>query len=139
MTRRVVLDAAAFDRLDGFSGGRARALLGELVGRGAEAWCSAVTVAEVSRGTARSARVAAALSRPTGGERINVQVTDLPFARLVGTVLHASGAGSEDLADAHVVAICLGAEASLVVTSDPDDILRLADPFPGLRILVRQP
>ncbi len=132
-----MLDAGAFDHLDRSAHLRASLLTG--VRRGAELWCAAVTVAEVSRGKARTASVASALGRDVLGRPVNVQVTDLPFARLIGTVLHASGAGSKNLADAHVVAICLGAEASVVITSDPDDILRLADPFPGLRILVRQP
>lgn len=94
-------------------------------------WCSAVTVAEVSRGKARSARVAAPLSRGTTDRRLRVQVTDVPFARVVGTVLEAASAGSEDIADAHVVALCVGTEQALVVTSDPDDIRRLADTLPG--------
>ena len=139
MTRRVVLDAGGMDHLDAARGVRLRAVLEEAVGRGAEVWCSAVTVAELSRGRGPSARVAGALARRLGGERVRVQPTDVPFARLVGAVLHQARTGSEDIADAHVVALCIGAEQSLVVTTDPDDILRLADALPGVRVLVRRP
>ena len=50
-----------------------------------------------------------------------------------------AAAGSELIADAHVVAVCAGADAAVVVTSDPDAITALAVTVPGTRILVRRP
>ena len=137
MSSRVVLDAAAFDRLDDRDG-LVRAVLQAAGRRQVPVWCSAVTVAEVSRGAARTAQVAAALGRRTPAGRIHVQVTDLPFARLVASVLHGTGSGSEDVADAHVVALCAPVDDALVLTSDPDDVLRLAEALPGVRVLVRR-
>ena len=137
MTSRVVLDAAAFDQLHE-ADGLVRAVLVAAGRRGVPVWCSAVTAAEVSRGTRRTSQVAAALGRRTPAGRILVQPTDLPFARLVGSILHASGSGSEDIADAHVVALCAAVEDALVLTSDPDDVLRLAGALPGVRVLVRR-
>jgi hypothetical protein len=47
------------------------------------------------------------------------------------------GAGSADLADAHVVAICARRGGGLVITSDPDDIARLAVAVPAARVVTR--
>ena len=129
MTRRIVLDAGGLDALDAATGGAARAVVEEAVVRGAELWCTAVTVAELSRGRARASRIASLLGRGTGSAAIRVQGTDLPFARLVATVLHAASAGSEDMADAHVVACCIGADQALVLTTDPEDLRRLSEPL----------
>jgi hypothetical protein len=62
--------------------------------------------------------------------------TDFDLARRVGTILAASGHGSEHLVDAHVVAVCVPAGGALVVTSDPDDIVGLAAAVPAARIRV---
>jgi len=48
-------------------------------------------------------------------------------------------AHSDAMADAHVVAACLAADVAVVVTTDPDDINRLAAVVPGVRILTRAP
>lgn len=136
MTRRVVLDAGGLDALDAPTGGAARAVVEEAVVRGAELGCTAVTVAELSRGRACQPDRESAWAgdrfgcHPRAGHRP-------PFARLVATVLHAASAGSEDMADAHVVACCIGADQALVLTTDPEDLRRLSEPLVGLRVLIR--
>ena len=55
--------------------------------------------------------------------------TDRVLARLVGGVLAAASSGSEDLADAHVVATAVEAGGGVVLTGDVDDLVRLAEPF----------
>jgi predicted nucleic acid-binding protein len=135
----VVLDAAAFDVLDRSEGAALRHLLRVVLGRGGEVRCAAVTVAEVCRGLARTRRTEAAIARDRGGQRVLVVPTDIRLAKLVGAVLHSAGHGSESIADAHVIAVCAGFDASIVITSDPDDITELASALPGTRIVTRAP
>lgn len=139
MSQRTVLDAAAFDVLDTAKGARVRALLERTAVEGGEIWCAAVTLAEVCRGTARTRRVEAALARNRGGQRIRVLPTDERLAKLVGAILYETGSGSERLGDAHVVAVCAGADSAVVFTSDPDDIAILAVAIPGTRVVIRDP
>lgn len=134
---RVVLDAAGLDEIA--TNGALRALLRRTVERGGQVWCAAVTIAEVARGQARTARVHHVLARQFGGRRVLVQVTDERVALLVGALLHDSGRGSEDLADAHVVATCAAAAVALVVTTDPDDITDIGGHLPGVRIRCVRP
>lgn len=139
MSVRVVLDAAAFDALDTPSGAELRMVLRVAAERDGEVCCAAVTLAEVCRGTPRTRRVEVALARAHGGRRIRVVPTDEHLAKLVGSILNDTRSGSEMLADAHVVAVCTGANDAVVVTSDPDDITRLAAAVPGVRIATRSP
>lgn len=139
MTPQIVLDAAAFDVIDTEHGRPLRMLCRRVLARGGALRCSAVTLAEVCRGVARTRRVESALARDRGGRRIEVVPTDERLAKLVGTILHGSGCGSDRIADAHVVAACAGAEAAVVVTADPGDIALLATALPGTRIVTRDP
>jgi hypothetical protein len=43
------------------------------------------------------------------------------------------------MADAHVVAVCAGLDAAVVITSEPDDIAALATAIPGTRVVIRRP
>jgi predicted nucleic acid-binding protein len=139
MSSRVVLDAAAFDVLDSPAGADLRGLLRRAAARDGEVCCAAVTLAEVCRGRARTRRTESAIARVHGGYRIRVVPTDERLAKLVGAILFDCAVGSEMIADAHVVAVCAGADSAAVVTSDPDDILRLAQAVRGVRILTRAP
>lgn len=142
MNLPVVLDA---DGLDALAQPRPPDLLRALL---AEAWrherdvlVPAVICAEVCRGVARTRAVEYAASRhvPAAGQRpvVEIVTTDFALARQVGAVLHGAGASSHDLADAHVVAVCAVHGGGLVVTSDPDDIARLAQATPSARIVTR--
>ncbi|MGH3908556.1 MAG: PIN domain-containing protein [Pseudonocardiaceae bacterium] len=140
MTLPVVLDAEGLDALADPSPPSAfRALLREALDRGRDVLVPAVVCAEACRGPARTRRVETALARhrPTRGQRPPVAVVDTDFvlARQVGAVLY--GAGSADLADAHVVAVCVRRGGGLVITSDPDDIARLAVVVPAARVVTR--
>jgi hypothetical protein len=139
MTSRVVLDAAAFDMLDRPTARSLWALLELSAAEDSEVCCAAVTLAEVCRGTARTRRVETALARDRGGRRIRVIPTDERLAKLVGGILNDTARGSEMLGDAHVVAVCSGADTAVVVTSDPDDINMLATAVRGVRIVTRTP
>jgi predicted nucleic acid-binding protein len=90
----------------------------------------AVVLAELYRGPGRNARVDSCLSRES--RAIDVRDTDRSFARYVGGVLAAAGAGSELMADAHVVATAVEAGGGIVLTGDPTDIGRLAAAFPNV-------
>ena len=89
----------------------------------------AVILAELYRGPSHNAVIDACLARETG---ITVRDTDRALARTIGSVLAAAGAGSEDLADAHVIATAVEAGGGVVLTGDPDDLERLAGGHPGL-------
>ncbi len=142
MTLPLVLDADGLDALcDPTPPGPFRALLREALDRGRDVLVPAVVCAEACRGAARTRRVESAVARhrPTRGQRPAVDVVDTDFAlaRQVGAILHGARAGSADLADAHVVALCARQGGGLVVTSDPDDIARLAGAVPSTRIVTR--
>lgn len=92
----------------------------------------AVILAELYRGPGHNQVVDACLSRETG---ISIRDTDRPLARLVGGVLHAVRAGSQDMADAHVVAAAVHAGGGVVLTADPRDLRRLAAPYPNVQVV----
>ena len=125
--------------IDTAQGAGLRHLLRGVLSRGGDVRVAAVTLAEVSRGVARTGRADAAVARDRGGARMLVVPTDERLARLVGSVLHAAGRGSEDIADAHVIAVCAGVQAAVVVTGDADDILALASAVPATRVVTRRP
>lgn len=89
----------------------------------AKASVPAVVLAELYRGPGRNATVDSCLSRETG---IDVRDTDRALARAVGAVLAAAGSGSEDMVDAHVVAVAAEADKGVVLTGDPDDLTRVS-------------
>jgi hypothetical protein len=76
---------------------------------------------------------------PGAWGRILVIPTELPFAKLVGAILYEAHAGSDMIADAHVVAACAAADNALVVTADPADISRLGGALRDVRVLTRAP
>jgi predicted nucleic acid-binding protein len=142
MTLPLVLDADGLDALAApLPPPALRALLAEALNRDRDVLVPAVVCAEVCRGAPRTRRIEAAVARhrPDRGQRPVVAVvdTDFAFARQVGAVLHGAAAGSVDLADAHVVAVCALRGGGMVVTADPDDINRLAAAVPSARIITR--
>lgn len=86
-----------------------------------------VVLAELYRGSGRNALVDACLARQEHALRL--RDTDRSLARLVGAVLAATGRGSADLADAHVVACAVESGGGVVVTGDEDDLTALAAPY----------
>ena len=86
-----------------------------------------VILAELYRGSGRNQMIDSLLSRET--EALELRDTDRVLARLVGGVLAAAGSGSEDLADAHVVAAAVEAGGGVILTVDVDDLNRLANPY----------
>jgi predicted nucleic acid-binding protein len=86
-----------------------------------------VVLAELYRGAGRNQMVDALLSREV--RALELRDTDRVLARLVGGVLSAAGAGSEDLADAHVVAIAVESGGGIALTVDVEDLERLAAPY----------
>ena len=137
MTTRIVLDAAGLTEVA--TSPRLRALLQRASERGHDTWCSAVTVAEVARGSHYSALARQALRQRGAGAPIRLQPADRTVAFLVGALLHDSGRDSADIADAHVVATCASCDAAVVVTSDPDDIVAIGSHLAGVRIVTRRP
>ena len=135
----LVLDSAG---LDGLCQHRPpdllRALLAEAHRRGRDVIVPTIVCAELARGSRRTRALEAAVGRhkPREGERPPLRLidTDFDLARQVGAVLHSVSSGSERIVDAHVVACCVPTGGGLVVTSDPNDILELADAVPAVRV-----
>lgn len=132
---RLVLDSEAFSALAGPESERGREvgrLVTAAVEEGREVLVPTVVLAELYR-PQRNAMVDACLARSTGVP--TCRDTDRHLARLVGGVLAAASAGSEDLADAHVVATAVEASRSVIMTGDVSDIERLAAPYPTITVV----
>jgi len=135
MNRCVVLDAGALSALAGRPERRSeevRAALRAAVRLGREVVVPAVILAELYRGPRHNQVVDACLSRETG---IRVRDTDRSLAKLVGGVLSAAEAGSQHLADAHVIAAAVDLGGGLALTSDPDDLRRLAAAYRNVTVV----
>jgi predicted nucleic acid-binding protein len=129
VSKVLVLDAGALDALGRSRGRRqqeVRAALIAALRRDARVLVPAVILAELYRGPAHNAIVDSCLARES---ILEVRDTDRRLARLVGGVLAAASAGSEHLADAHVVAAAVEAGGGLVLTTDPEDLGRLANAY----------
>ncbi len=135
MNRCLVLDAEALSALGGRPGHRkqeVRAALRAAVRLGRVVAVPAVILAELYRGPRHNQLVDACLSRETG---IRICDTDRSLARLVGGVLAAANAGSEHLADAHVIAVAVDLGGGIALTGDPGDLGRLADAYRNVMVL----
>ncbi|MGQ0847045.1 MAG: PIN domain-containing protein [Sporichthyaceae bacterium] len=129
----VVLDAEAFNALAGPASirkQRVRRIMrrSEVLGR--ETIVPTLVLAELYRGRGRNQLVDACLAREQAS--LDTRDSDRALARIVGGVLAAAGAGSEDIVDAHVVAAALEAGGGVVVTGDPSDLERLAAAYPHI-------
>jgi predicted nucleic acid-binding protein len=91
----------------------------------------AIVLAELYLGPRHNQVVDGLLARETA---IAVRETDRALARLVGGVLSAAAAGSEDMVDAHVVATAVESGGGTVVTGDPDDLERLSASYPHVHV-----
>lgn len=138
----LILDADGLDALtEQPPPDRLRALLAEAWERKSDVLVPALVCAECCRGAKRTRAVEASLarSRDTRAARpaVRVVLTDFDLARRVGAVLHAAGANTRDIVDAHSVAVASMHGRAVVVTADPDDILRLASAMPAVRVVTR--
>lgn len=136
MSLVLVLDAEALSSLartrsSGFDEVRAAVVAARRLRRDVVA--PAVILAELYRGPGHNQVVDSCLSRETG---IRVRDTDRSLARLVGGVLAAAGAGSEDLADAHAVAVAMEGGGGVILTGDESDLERLAAPYANVHVAV---
>ena len=135
MNRCVVLDAGAMSALAGADGPRrqeVRAALRAAARLNRQVVVPAVVLAELYRGPRFNALIDACLSRETG---ILVRSTDRQLARLVGGALTAAEAGSELLADAHVIASAVELGGGLALTVDRKDLERLAASYRNVTVV----
>jgi predicted nucleic acid-binding protein len=135
MSRCVVLDSEALVALAGGTGRRTievRAVLLAAARLRREVVVPSVILAELYRGPRHNALVDACLSRETG---IRVRDTDRPLARIVGGVLATAQAGSKFLADAHVIAVAVELGGGLAVTTDIEDLSRLAASYGNVTVV----
>jgi predicted nucleic acid-binding protein len=129
MKRALVLDAGALDALGRSRGRRqqeVRAALIAALRRDMRTIVPAVILAELYRGPRHSAVVDSCLAREP---ILEVRSTDRHLARIVGGVLARARVGSEHLADAHVVATAVEAGGGMVLTTDREDLGRLASAY----------
>jgi predicted nucleic acid-binding protein len=118
------LDAGALIAIDR-NDRRVIALLAQAKARGIRLTIPATALAQAIRHPAKQARLSRLIRQPG----VNVVSLDALDATAVGMLL--ARTGTADIADAHVV-VCAARAGQPVVTSDPDDIRRLA---PGLRLV----
>lgn len=132
---RLVLDSEAMSSLSTERGDRYAQVVAAMTAAhrfNRDVVVPAVVLAELYRGPGRNQTVDACLSRRE--DAIDVRETDRPFARMVGGVLHAAGAGSDDLADAHVVAAAVEQGGGVILTGDEADMNRLAGTYPNVHV-----
>lgn len=135
MSHCVALDSEAFSALAGKRSRRqqeVRAALAAAAQLRRDVIVPAVVLAELYRGRNRSSLLDACLSRETG---LLIRNTNRSLARLVGGVLGAARAGSELLVDAHVIAAAVEAGGGLVLTGDPEDLVRLAAAYRNIQVI----
>lgn len=134
MTRSLVLDAEALASLADRRSKRfehVRAAMEAAQRLNRDIVVPTIILAELYRGAQRSQLVDACLSRETG---LTIRDTDRTLARLVGSILHAASAGSEDIADAHCVAAAIEAGGGVIVTGDHGDMARLSAAYPNVQV-----
>jgi predicted nucleic acid-binding protein len=90
----------------------------------------APVLAEVSRG----ARYDSAINHLLNNPCIRVVEVDRVAAQQAGQMLARLKLSSADAIDAFVVAIALQFDTAVIATGDPDDIRRLAAPFPRIGV-----
>jgi predicted nucleic acid-binding protein len=135
VNRCVVLDSEAVSALGGRASKRQREVRAALLAAarlGRDVVVPALVLAELYRGPRRSPWVDACLSRETA---LSIRTTDRALARLVGAVLAGARAGSELIVDAHVVAAAIEVGGGLLLTADPDDMVRLAAPYRNVQVV----
>ena len=135
MNRCVALDAGALSALAGRPERRnreVRAALRAAARLDREVVVPAVILAELYRGPRHNQVVDACLARETG---IRVRDTDRPMARLVGGLLAAADAGSQHLADAHVIAAAVDVGGGIALTTDAEDLEGLAAAYRNVTVI----
>ena len=125
--RTIVLDSEAISRLararEGRHPGTVHDWMSAARTESAPVVVPAAVLAELYRGKGHDQALDACLSRYPGLEVID---TTRPLARTVGHLLTAAGLGSAHHVDACVIAVAAACSGAVVLTSDPDDLTRLA-------------
>ncbi len=130
----IVLDTEALSVLAspkerGASARRAQAILQAAAIRNAPVRTSAGVLVEAYRGRARDAAVDRVLN-----QGVEVLPVDRGTARVAARLLADAELDSCSAVDAIVVATAVRLGGALIVTSDPDDLARLASSHPGVEI-----
>jgi predicted nucleic acid-binding protein len=135
MTRCLVLDSEALSALGEPTSRRqteVRAALHSAARLGRQVFVPAVVLAELYRGPFRNHMVDACLARETG---LNVRDTDRKLAKLVGSALASAQLGSSHIVDAHLVATAAEVGGGVILTTDSQDLSRLAAAYPNVTVV----
>ncbi len=98
-------------------------------GRSTDVVVPAAALVELYRGGAQDQAVDACLGADGG---IAVVATDRALARRIGKILADAGRGTDDHADASVVAVCAAAGGGVILTGDPRRITDLCGSSPAI-------
>lgn len=123
------LSVIAFPKERGSAARRAQAVLDAAAQRNAPVRVSAATLTETYRGKGRDAGIDRILNRG-----IEVLAVDRGTAKVAGRLLANAGLDSRSAIDAIVVATGIRLGATLILTSDPDDLSLLAVDHPSVVI-----
>lgn len=126
--RSLILDAGALVAL-ARNDHRVRSYLIVATERGIDVVVPPIVVTQVIRGAASDALV----NRLLKSRGVSVPAVGEDLARAAGRLLAVSGL--RDAADAQVVAEAARSAPSTILTSDPDDLRRLADGHTGIQIM----
>ena len=134
--KTLVLDSEAISRLARARGGAARGTVYEWLcaaeRMSAEVVVPAAVLAEQYRGAGYDQAIDACLTRYPG---IHVIDTTRSLARRIGNLLANVKAGSEHHVDATVVAVALAQGGGVILTSDVDDLSRLASAYRDITVV----
>jgi predicted nucleic acid-binding protein len=120
--------ALAFPREHAKAGRRAQAVLAAVERLGGRACVPAPVIAEVARTSARRAAVHRVLAR------LPVVDTDRTIATRAGGLLGHHRLDSRHAVDAFVAATALRERPAIVLTGDPEDLVRLVGDDPTVRV-----
>jgi predicted nucleic acid-binding protein len=123
------LSVIAFPKERGSAARRAQAVLDAATQRSTPIRVSAATLAETYRGKARDAGIDRVLN-----QGIDVLPVDRGTAKVAARLLANAGLDSCSAIDAIVVATAIRLGATLILTSDPDDLSLLAVDHPAVEI-----
>jgi len=132
----LVLDSEAFSalaraRTEGARPPRLHAALVSALASDADVLVPAAVLAEQYRGGRHDQITDSFLARYPF---VTIVDTDRKMARLIGNILARVGLGSTHHVDASVVATAIVAQGGVILTGDPDDLIRLTAGIPGVRV-----
>jgi len=130
--KALILDSEAISQLARGKSGRAKTLYSEAVNNSVLVAVPAAVLAEQFRGGKHDQVLQSFLAR---NRWIAIYDTDIKLAQSIGHLLAKAQLGSEHHVDGAVVATALDMGGGVILTSDPNDLERIAAGHPAIKII----